>query len=209
MNHDYQTVAKTFAEQEIDESYIEKALYELGFDKFPKSGLEDSGLIKLVETATDIYHSEAQLVKRKPKKGYLPTPKIKREKQKNSGDLEFQIIKEEFKKVGKVSKKILKGITYCTAGAMFANPTIARKIIENCGDETYIFVELIGTVIESGICLYWSLAETNPKLIPYVFGTQIATNIASGIYEYVRHVKTKAKRLRENPTEQKELDCSP
>ena len=86
MNHDYQTVAKTFAEQEIDESYIKKALDELGFNEFPRSGLEDSGLIKLVETATDIYHSEAQLVKRKPKKGYLPTPKIKREKQKTLSD---------------------------------------------------------------------------------------------------------------------------
>jgi F0F1-type ATP synthase assembly protein I len=70
MNHDYQSVTETFAEQEIDKDYIQKALNELGFDEFPKSGLEDSGLSKLVKTATEIYHSEAQLIPRK-----IKTPK--------------------------------------------------------------------------------------------------------------------------------------
>ena len=37
------------------------------------------------------------------------------------------------------------------------------------------------------------LSQITPELIPYVLGTQIVTNIASGIYEQRRSAKKKAK----------------
>ena len=84
MNHDYQKVVETMQEVGIDESYIGKTLRLYGLEEFPKSGLDDKGLSRLVKTATEIFQSEASLTTRKPKKGYLPAPKIKKEKPKNS-----------------------------------------------------------------------------------------------------------------------------
>jgi hypothetical protein len=75
-NHNYKSVKETMQEIGIDESYIGKTLKLYGLEEFPKSGLNDRGLSKLVKTATDIAHSEESLTTIKPKKGYLPAPKI-------------------------------------------------------------------------------------------------------------------------------------
>ncbi len=66
---------------------------------------------------------------------------------------------------------------------------------------------LIGTVIgvSGSIIGYKSLIYTNSKLIPYVLGTQIITNIASGIYETVR---AKRKRKEEEDKEKEQIRMS-
>ena len=188
MNHDYQKVLETMQEVGIDESYIGKTLKLYGLEEFPKSGLDDTGLSKLVKTATEIFHSEASLTTRKTKKGYLPAPKIKKEKAKNSGSLENSIMKEDLKKAGKT---VLKIVTY-PIGIIFTAPTMVRKgfikdddPLEFPGASPFV-LSLVGNMI-----LWASLYYRNPKLVPYVLATQITTNLASGIYEYVRHIKNK------------------
>lgn len=193
MNHKYEDIKEVLTEQEIDESYIPKALREYGLEEFPKSGLEDEGKNKLIGRAIDIAHSEAQLVKRKSKKGYLPSPEKQVEKTEPSGNLE--IIVEDLKKVRERGKKILNGITYATGGVTFALPTMIRKSIKSEWDDDKIVNILIpaGGLCLDSLILYKTLAVTNPKLIPYIVAAQIGTNIASGIYEYFRHIKNKAK----------------
>jgi hypothetical protein len=89
MNHSYESVKETMMTRGIDipESYIEKALREYGLEEFPEVGLSDVGLTRLVKTATDIYHSDVDLIPRKAKRGYLPAPKIKEEKPKKESKL--------------------------------------------------------------------------------------------------------------------------
>jgi hypothetical protein len=92
MNHNYESVKETMITQGIDvpESYIERALKELSFERFPEVGLSDIGLNKLVKTATDIYHSDVDLIPRK-KESY--NPKITPVKVKSKSKKESKLIK--------------------------------------------------------------------------------------------------------------------
>ncbi|MFA5071607.1 MAG: hypothetical protein WC511_04580 [Candidatus Pacearchaeota archaeon] len=190
MNHNYEDIKEILTAMDIPKSYMKKALNEFGFKKFPKSGLEDDGKNKLIERAIEIAHFEAQLVKRKPKKGYLPLPKSEIETKPSES---LEIIVDDWKEVVEVSKLFLKGVAYATAGVTFAIPTMIRKALESEWDDKLeeTLIPAGGLFLDSFI-LYKTLAATNPKLIPYVIATQIGTNIASGIYEYVRHVKNKS-----------------
>jgi hypothetical protein len=188
-NHNYESVKETMQEIGIDESYIEKTLKLYGLEEFPKSGLNDKGLSKLVKTATDIAHSEASLTTIKPKKVYLPVQKIK--KAKNSGNLESQIIKEDLKKVEEIGKRILKCAVYPILN-LFILPTLTRKASsfiekEREGKEWLLLV--FGEAIIGTSTLYMKSFKNNQKLLPYILGAQVITNIISGIYEYIRHVK--------------------
>jgi len=207
MNHDYQKVKETFAEIDIDESYIGKTLRLYGLEEFPKSGLDDIGLSKLVKTATEISYSESSLTTRKPKKGYLPAPKIEKEKP-NSKSLEAQIIEEDTKKFKEGIKKggrgLLKAIIYPTIGTNLLAPTMIRKLVEwednnpmNHDSDTLAmlgFFEFLGVHIVG----YCELVRNNPKLIPYIIGTEVITNLGSLYYEWRRSIKNKAeKRIEE------------
>jgi len=202
MNHDYQKVVETMQEVGIDESYIGKTLRLYGLEEFPKSGLDDKGLSRLVKTATEIFQSEASLTTRKPKKGYLPAPKIKKEKPKNSS-LETSVIKEDLKKVGKEIRNI--GHVLRTP---FLVPTTVRKVNDCDYDNEwyYVIFPVIGAI--EGVGLLTSVIElyktSNPKLATLLLATTVITNLASGIYEYYRHVKNKAKEKLEKLEEVKE-----
>ena len=202
MNHDYQKVIETMHEIGIDESYIGKTLRLYGLEEFPKSGLDDRGLGKLVKTAVEISNSEASLTTRKPKKGYLPAPKIKKEEQKVSSSLESQIFKEDLQKIKertkylapKIIRGILKTITYPIIN-LFLFPTMFRKARKQDGgldifDQAW---SVLGLVLGNG-GMYVTLLNTNPKLIPYIFGTQTATNLISGIYEWRNSIKERAEK---------------
>jgi hypothetical protein len=183
MNHDYQKIVETMQEIGIDESYIGKTLRQYGYDEFPKSGLDDTGLSKLVKTATEMSYSEASLTTRKSKKGYLPAPKIKKEKSKTS-DLETSVMKEELKKVGKFMSYLI--------GIPFLTPTIIRKTSENIEDCSGLLAgEFILSFCLHGVVL--GLCINNPKKMMAYLITGVLPNVASGIYEYYRHVKNKAK----------------
>jgi len=200
MNYDYQTVKRIFKEREItvDESYIKKALNELGFSEFPKSGLEDNGLTRLISTATDISHREANLI---PKK-------ISKIEQTTS--LESRIRKEEIEEAKDILGFIGKGITkFCISSFTnlafripFALPTYIRKnrdknekreISWELGDS--IFTGIVGGFIEN-FFVFASLYETsNQKIIPPLILTQLITNTTSLVYEWKRHTKRKARCL--------------
>ena len=199
MNHNYQKVVESLAEVNINESYIQKALEEYGFNKFPESGLEDAGLIKLVKTATDIYHSEAQLIQRKTKQGHLPISKIKPKKESKLETSVGSIVKEDLKKAGEGivewGGKISKGIAYFTFGPLIL-PTMERILNGNKEEKKdYVIAACFGTAIE--FCGYLFLLaycnnKENYKVLVELLSTQTVTNLASGIYEYVRHVKKRA-----------------
>ena len=122
-------------------------------------------------------------------------PKVKEVKPKRERSLESQIIKEELKKVGKGT---LKWITYLLQNIV-TYPTMVRKAAEfDTGDAGGLAI--VGDTLELIAVTYFTymlLLQENPKLIPYIATTQTATNIASGIYEYARHVKNKAKEKNE------------
>jgi hypothetical protein len=203
-NHHYESVKETMITRGIDvpESYIERALRSYGFDKFPEGGLEDRGLDKLIKRATDIAHAEAQLIKRKPKREYLPIPKIKKESGLENSVA--SIIKEDLKKVGKTSLKIGKFAIYPTFGINFALPTMMRKAGEYTYPAMAALVSVLG-LLEISMS-YTLLFNINKKIIPWVIGTQIT----SGIYEYIRHVKRKQKKiLRAAKRGVESIDCSP
>jgi hypothetical protein len=195
MNHSYESVKSTMITQGIDipESYIEKALKEYGFERFPEAGLEDNGLGKLVKRATDIAHSEAQLIPRKTKKDYLPVPKIKKEKESRLENSVGSVMKEDLKKVGKFIKNIS-----CMLGTVPYIPTIARKYQE--GDfkgslvvaNNYDLIFISGCIEDLAFAITEGLAignVINQKAGIGILVATLTTNLASGIYEYVRHVK--------------------
>jgi|WetSurMetagenome_2_1015567.scaffolds.fasta_scaffold200152_1 hypothetical protein len=184
LNHNYKSVKETMMTRGIDipESYIERAVKELGFERFTEVGLSEVGLTRLVETAIDIYHSEIDLTPRETE-SYNPiiTPvKIEKEKPKQYDQVKEGILK-------RTGKEILKTITYPTLGCTCLIPTMIRKNWELTGPE-FFGAAIIGSWI-SNIILWNSLIVHNQKLIPYVLGTQIATNLVSLFYEVARHAK--------------------
>ena len=188
MNHNYQKVKETMITQGIDipESYIKKALREYGLEEFPEVGLSDIGLSKLVKTAIDIYHSEIDLTQRKSKKGYLPVLKIKESKQKNNfQDLETKV-EENSGDNWEIVKDISFGVAGATLGAFFVNSSMQRTI----ESEYPRGLAVLGGASIS-FMVYGLLITHNPKLIPYVLGTQLFTNAISGVYERRGNKKNK------------------
>ena len=117
------------------------------------------------------------------------TQNIKRT-EKISG-LESSLVKEDLKKFGGGMLKVGKGIVY-TIGISLALPTTIRKYADYTHDKFEGgFLPSWGFVIES-LAIYLPLVLDNPKLILPVALTQIGTNLASGIYEYVRSVKKRS-----------------
>ena len=189
MNHNYQNVKETITTQGIDipESYIKKALIEYGLEEFPEVGLSDIGLSKLVKTAIDIYHSEIDLTQRKSKKGYLPVPKIKESKQKNKfQDLETKV-EENSGDNWNIVKDIFFGVAGATLGAFFVNSSMQRTI----ESEYPRGLAVLGGASIS-FMVYGLLITHNPKLVPYILGTQLFTNAISGIYERRKSIKGEA-----------------
>ena len=174
MNFNYEMIQEALTERGINikESYIERAVKELGFEKFPEVGLSDIGLTKLVKTATDIYHSDVDLIPRKKEKNYSKSP----------------IVGEIVKGLGK--------IVIDSVGLTFQIP---RAISVYCdGDEaegTWIGISCLAHFLGGEFAIFAAYRELfkNPKLGWIVLGTQIFTNVASGIYEHVRNVKNKSK----------------
>jgi hypothetical protein len=122
-------------------------------------------------------------------------PKVKEVKPKRERSLEYQIVKEDLKRFGKGT---LKWITYLLQNIVMY-PTMVRKAAEfDTGDAGGLAI--VGETLELIIVtvITHMLLQDNPKLIPYITTTQITTNLASGLYEYVRHVK--------NKTEEQEAD---
>jgi hypothetical protein len=188
MNYDYEMVKKALTERGIDvhESYIERALREYGFEEFPASGLEYAGLSKLVKTAVNIYHSEANLITRNPKcKDNLPVPKIK-------------------EKVGYWTQKrrdIMDSIT--TLGCGFLVPYNIRTFKEDqaMGDVPSVIC-FLGPVL--GIVLLannLTFCIEHKQYQAILLATTVGTNLASGIYEYIRHVRKKSRgiKIRKRP----------
>ena len=190
MNHNYQNVKETIITQGIDipESYIKKALREYGLEEFPEVGLSDIGLNKLVKTVIDIYHSEIDLTQRKSKKGYLPVPKIKESKQKNKfQDLETKV-EENSGDNWNIVKDIFFGVAGATLGAFFVNSSMQRTI----ESEYPRGLAVLGGASIS-FMVYGLLITHNPKLVPYILGTQLFTNAFSLGYELARNIKKRTK----------------
>ena len=188
MNHNYQSVKETIITQGIDipESYIGKALREYGLEEFPEAGLSDIGLSKLVKTVTDIYYSEIDLTLRKQKKCKLSVSKIKESKQNNSSqDLETKV-KGNSNDILEVGKKIFSGFTAAALGTFFVNSSMQRRIER----EYPKGIAILGGASIS-FMVYGQLIQHNPKLIPYVLGTQLFTNTFSLGYELARKIKNK------------------
>jgi hypothetical protein len=104
---------------------------------------------------------------------------------------------EDIKEIKKESSnELAKFIIYSTEGN-FVLPTILRKAnypkikkdkkLEN-------ILGIGGTSVLESLFMYTVLTQTNPKLILPIALTQIATNTASGIYEYVKWVKNETKK---------------
>lgn len=118
---------------------------------------------------------------------------FKKNKQKN---LEFEIVKEDLKKVGKIAAKV---VTYPTLGN-FAIPTMIRKAYAYGGnpnnpsydDINFAMLSFVGFALEN-IAGYAAMAKLAPELISPLALVQIGTNIGSGVYEYIRMVKKRAK----------------
>ena len=114
----------------------------------------------------------------------------------------FSVVRKDLKKIGR-------GVGYAVTlptEYVLAFPTIFRKIAEMWGgldDPNYSFASAaffnpIALPIQAGaqIAGHILLIQHNPKLGLYALGARIATNLASGIYEYARHVR---KKVNENP----------
>jgi len=104
---------------------------------------------------------------------------------------------EDIKEIKKESSnELAKFIIYSTEGN-FVLPTILRKAnypkikkdkkLEN-------ILGIGGTSVLESLFMYTVLTQTNPKLILPIALTQIATNTASEIYEYVKWVKNETKK---------------
>jgi hypothetical protein len=181
MNHKYKDIQEALAEVGTGKNYLTKALREYGFEKFPKSGLEDEEKNKVICKAVSLAYP-------------LPEKQIK-----PSGKLEII--------VGEL-KKLIPFVTAPIENTLRA-PTMMRKVWEDllCHEEdlpegrlTLDAWRIAAGLTEfvGGISVYKNLTETNPKLIPYILGTLITTNVISGIYEYVRHVKNKSEETQES-----------
>ena len=155
----------------VDESYLEKALKRKGFSEFPKSGLNEGYLEPLMNEVFGMYAKESRLTPVKQKRKSL-----ERKTEENRED-----IKKRALKLGEIGL----GIT----GLFLTFPTMRRTMKD---DGIKLWVPLLGGIVEN-YQLYRCLSQTNPKLVPYVLATQIATNLISGFYEVARHVKNKAK----------------
>ena len=118
-------------------------------------------------------------------------PKIKKERPKTSGSLEISIIKEDLKKVGKEIRNI--GHVLRTP---FLVPTTVRKVKDCDYDNDWYDAAfpVIGAL--GGVGLFVSIVELyktgNPKLATLLLATTAITNLASGIYEYIKHIKNKS-----------------
>ncbi len=103
---------------------------------------------------------------------------------KEAGGLEKAAIKNSFKTVGNVF--------YNIASLYFALPYAARKHgVKGRSEDN--FVSWMGGTINAGILIgeaAWGF-DHDSDLGLIFFGTHLATNIASGIYELYRHEKNK------------------
>jgi len=199
MYQDYESIKETLAERVVDvkENYIKKALEELGYNQFPESGLNEEGKNRLIERTIDIQEREASLI---PKK--IEKPK------KNSENLESQVMKEELNNAKEILGFIGGGITklFISLGTNlafrvpFALPTYIRR--HNKWWTKHEPSEGLGESIFQGgglgllynIFLYAALSDNKKIVLPLIL-TQLTSNTISGIYEWKRHVKKKAKCL--------------
>jgi len=191
MNLHYEGAVETLEELGISspKSYLERALKVYNFNRFPESGLNDEATGKIMKTAVDIAHADERLVQKKFKTDYSLNPK-----EKVSGDLGTQILREELGKVGRGIGKVTKELGDYTLGINFAMiPTIKKAVYDKDGNPKGPF-KMAGLAISSyglNTFTYFYLLHHNPKLIPYIAIPQIAANIASGIYEWRRMKKKK------------------
>ncbi len=178
---------------QFPESYLERALSEAGFDHFPESGITYEAFEMLQERISEIYKAETNLkpVKRKDLSSKVIETPVKIKENKKSNDY-GSIVGRDLRKVGRVAGGFL--------GFFLSNPTIMRYAYESegganakehAGTGGFGIFSLIVHGIGGG-SLYSHLFKTNPKLGAILLGIHVTTNVASGIYEYARHVKKRA-----------------
>jgi hypothetical protein len=163
----------------VDKSYLERALKERGFSEFPMSGLDEGYLKPLMNEVFEMYAKESKLI---------PIKQRRKSLERKTGEN-----KNEIKKRALQLREVVLGIGLGVTGLFLAFPTMKRILKD---DGIGLWLPLLGGVLANRN-VYNYLSQTNPKLIPYVIGTQIVTNIASGIYEQRRSVKNKAKEITE------------
>ena len=136
------------------------------------------------ELENDKYYNSGKKIKK---------PKLKKLKTKS---LESSVMGEDLGKVGRGLGKVFRFITYPTIGVNFILPIMIRKAYEydlkSMDREIPMAFSVIGALAESSI-VYLNLVKFAPEAIPYVAGAQLATNLGSGIYEYIRSVKKRVK----------------
>jgi hypothetical protein len=184
MNFNYKDITEMLETKEIDihhESYIERALKDYGFEKFPESGLEDRAAITLVNRVIDLEHADALLIRIKPE---------------TSGKFGAQTVKEKLGKVEKIVKDAVMGMIRAGAEIPVIFPSAYRRLIEKDTSISSMITQyflgiFLGTLTTS--YTYSQLSQNNSEIIPYILGTQIATNLISGIYEWRRVERKKAK----------------
>jgi len=160
------------------------------FDLVSEGKYAKSDLIKTLKEQYGIDKEEGKrILEEYDKSKTLPKAE---EKSKNSGSLESSIIKEDLKKFGRNVRNI--GHVLRTP---FLIPTTVRKV-RDCdydGDWYNVAFPMIGPMEGFGLLL--SVAESykigQPKLATAILITTAITNLASGIYEYIKHVKDKSK----------------
>ncbi len=118
--------------------------------------------------------------------------RLKIESQKNSENL-VSLFKKDLRKLGRGLIITSKFISYLTLGHL-GIPTATRIITQDLWDVTGTVFYMYGTF--DAIAYFVGSGALNngtfPKWMPYVLGAQVATNLASGVYEYIRSLKKRA-----------------
>lgn len=208
MYNNYEDIKQTLVEVGCPESYIQKGLNELGFSSFPESGLSDKGKSKLLKKVLDIQKNDANLSLRTHKTKVVKNEgKIVIEKAKS---LELEILREDLEKIGNGAKKYmpkvirgaLKTLVYPIL-VPFAFPTMWKKSFDYSNELDAAFpwvLTLFGGINETGI-LYTALDLTNnSKFILPIILAQLGTNALSGLYEWGRNIKKRAKKRKNYKT---------
>lgn len=165
--------------------------------KYPYSESDVKGTLEDLKIEEPYQNEVLAKYRKKKEKEQIKIVNLKKKKR----SLESEIIKEDLKKVGKRIKKIGFYTAGIPLGLNFTIPTMYRKTNEFDAEHPaggyepinlmsmFIFGEFLNAI---GLCFaYAKLYEINPALAFAVGGIQLASNIGSGIYEYVGHIKKK------------------
>ena len=177
------------------ESYLERALSEFGYEDFPESGLSDKGFRIFMKRVSEIDEAESDLKPVKTKdlssKVLETRVKIKKDKREKSNGY-LSIVGKD---LGKVGKGIV-GTAYIFLSP-FVIPTANARYADKAPfpDNLASPVAFVLNAFSPGYYGF-EFAEGNPTRGFIVLGAHLGLNLASGIYEYVRHLKGKSYKSR-------------